>query len=29
MKYITYIEIIVGLGLGVGPALGSVVYASL
>ena len=29
MKYITYIEITVGLGLGVGPALGSVVYSSL
>lgn len=29
MRYITIIEIVVGLGLGVGPALGSVVYSSL
>lgn len=29
MKYIGYIEICVGLGLGLGPVLGSVVYAQL
>lgn len=26
MKYISYIELVVGTGLSVGPALGSVVY---
>ena len=26
MKYITYIEIVVGLGLGLGPLIGSAVY---
>lgn len=29
MKYITYIEIVVGVGLGLGPAIGSFVYGSL
>jgi hypothetical protein len=29
MKYITYIEIVVGVGLGLGPAIGSFVYDSL
>ena len=29
MKYIAYIEIVVGLGLGIGPTLGSAVYGSL
>ena len=29
MKYITYIEIVVGIGLGLGPAIGSFVYDSL
>lgn len=29
MKYITIIEIVVGLGLGLGPAIGSVVYSQL
>lgn len=29
MKYITYIEITVGLGLGLGPMIGSAVYNSL
>lgn len=29
MKYIGYIEIAVGLGLGFGPTLGSVFYARL
>jgi MFS family permease len=29
MKYITYIEITVGVGLGLGPSLGSAVYGTL
>ena len=29
MKYIAYIEIVVGLGLGIGPTLGSAVYGTL
>lgn len=29
MKYITYIEITVGVGLGLGPSLGSAVYSFL
>jgi len=29
MKYIGYIEISVGVGLGLGPSLGSAVYGSL
>jgi hypothetical protein len=29
MKYIAYIEIVVGLGLGIGPTLGSAVYGPL
>lgn len=29
MKYISYIEITVGVGLGMGPALGSVIYAQV
>ena len=29
MKYISYIEITVGIGLGMGPALGSVIYAQV
>ena len=29
MKYITYIEITVGIGLGLGPMIGSAVYSSL
>lgn len=29
MKYISYIEIVVGVGLGLGPAIGSIVYAQV
>lgn len=29
MKYISYIELVVGLGLALGPALGSMVYPHL
>jgi len=29
MKYISYIELVVGMGLALGPALGSVVYGFL
>lgn len=29
MKYITYIEITVGVGLGLGPVIGSFVYNSI
>lgn len=29
MKYITYIEIVVGLGLGIGPLVGAALYGPL
>ena len=29
MKYIGYIEIVVGVGLGMGPVIGGLVYGSL